>query len=1352
MRIFYILLCLLVADMHVLSNNCLPHIINYSTADGLSHNSINCMYEDSKGFLWVGTSCGLNRFDGYSFKTFFKNDDDSLSFPGLNIEDIVEDRLGKIWISCEEGVFCYNPKYEVFEKMNLFEVDGNIGARKLCIDDEGFVWTIVKNNYLVKLYADENPVKMLINIDSLIKSKENHDYFQINFIDGYFWISGTNGLLRFNKKNQETIKVIYDRADLWNSRKIKKGGTNEILMVVGDIGIYSINTKTLQQTLFKKEALYNDKFKLSLISDVEFSADSSRIVGGFPGLFSVASDGSICRFNNAANQSANFDKMIVTALYKDAHNNIWVGTLYDGLYVINTQAKAFQHYTLNFEDYKGLHARKIFVTDSKIFTCNLHGAFSIDKRTGETTTITETPTYSVSENPINKNEIIFYSSSQMFIYNIKTEKLQLHKSKGPIQDSYVDSRGIIWIMHWSEIIEGYDIKNDTSYFINIDNSTSENNFVFTMLEDKDTSLWLGTYGAGMIHVMNPLSKMPIIKHYSSKKGENSISHNVVLSLYDDGNGVLWIGTNGGGLNRFDKNTETFEIFTKKNGLQSNLIGAIHADNEKNIWFVSTVLSKWDAVNKTFSHFGSIEGVQSKYFTGAIVKDQHGVLYIGDDRGILAFDPANVKRETLLKTPIITNIKLFGNTILARQKYGETVPFPVSIEYTDTITLPYNLNALSLSFSSLNSINDKSLIYAYKMDGVKDEWYKISGDDRTISFAGMQPGTYTLHIKTSYDELVWSEVKTLHIIISPPWWSTWWFRLVLILTLSCIVALIVVYRFIAIKKINKQLELKVKERTASLEQSNELLEENQIIVEVKNAQLSESMLAKDKLLSVIAHDFKNALSGIMGMATVVQNEGKKINSEKISKFSQSIFTSSNSVINQMKTLLDWAQSQDANLKAKPVEINIEMILEDIIELEKVNAVNKSIKITTQSDYTMNACVDPRMASMAFRNILSNAIKYSPKNSSIIIMIQELENSIDTTFIDAGAGIEQEVVDALFNNSAPITSKPGTDNERGQGLGLRLCKTFIENNAGTLNILNFGKGTICTVSFPKGNKKATKKSAIQFDTIGDNKLKPASAETYTILIIDDAKEIVEYIEDSLTGTYKIIKALDGQDGLNIAQQMLPDLILCDNNLPFKSGIEICKTLKNSSLTSHIPIIIISSSTDEELKNLAYSSGANDFIEKPFNILHLTKKVETLLTLGIKIREKLQKEINSTQLLPENFDNKIIKKVIDFVNQNISNEHLSTNMVAENIGISRTQLWRIFKNSIGTSLSDYITELRMQKAWEMLKSGRYRINEIAFEIGFSDPRYFTRSFTKKYGIPPTEFAENHNKASSFLKKKKL
>ena len=448
---------------------------------------------------------------------------------------------------------------------------------------------------------------------------------------------------------------------------------------------------------------------------------------------------------------------------------------------------------------------------------------------------------------------------------------------------------------------------------------------------------------------------------------------------------------------------------------------------------------------------------------------------------------------------------------------------------------------------------------------------------------------------------------------------------------------------------------------------------------------------------------------------------------------------------MIMVLDWAQSLNKDFVPSPVEINLEMLLDDAISLLKEYASQKNISINKQLEYESNALIDPRMVSTVFRNLISNAIKFTRAGGSIIVMIQEFDSSIDVVFIDTGVGMNEETQKHLFDTNVAVKSNYGTANEKGTGIGLQVCKSFVDKNHGSIRVSSQeGQGSTITVTFPKGKTKAMKKIQPTIVTAQLEVEKNGFDEKVTILVIDDNVEIRELIHGVFEGNFTIVQAENGIEGLYIAQNLQPDIIISDINLPGKNGFEICKVLKSNKLTSHIPILLITSLQATDLEASSYEHGANDFITKPFNPYSLKQKVISLLEYRRLIRVKVQKSIDDKQaeLLPIDYDNKIIKKVFELIESNLSDSELDTETVAERIGVSRSQLWRIFKNTTGKTLGDYIREIRMKKAAEMLRTGKYRITEISEEVGYSNSRNFAKNFQKEYGMTPSEYSETARK----------
>ncbi|MBK8807877.1 MAG: response regulator [Bacteroidales bacterium] len=909
---------------------------------------------------------------------------------------------------------------------------------------------------------------------------------------------------------------------------------------------------------------------------------------------------------------------------------------------------------------------------------------------------------------------MLYSRKQCSrIQHQNKQKTSLFETKN-LQNGIIDSRGIIWVTHWESGLEGYNPLTKKHYQIDVDKEDKSLNVVFTLLEDADGSLWLGTFGAGLQHVENPDSDKPTITKYVFNKNENSLSNNFITSMFNEGKNALWLGTNGGGLNRFDKKRKTFEHFTTDNGLRSNVVQAIVMDLDSNIWFSSNVISKLDTKEKTITHYDASDGVYSRYFTCHAQSNPDGTLYFGDDKGILTFNPKYIDNNKIAPIPELSAIRLFGKEINPREMHKDIVPFNKSITFSDTIELPFYLNSLSLEFASILQPNSKSVSYSFMMEGIDEQWIYTKYSERQAIYVSLPHGKYTFVVRASLGNNIWSKPRMLHIIISPPWWKMLWFRLTFVLFFTIAIASLIYFYTKNLKQRNIRLEQLVARRTDELQKNNTTLQEERIVVEMKNKQLNDVLQSKEKLINIIAHDFKGPLNGIFGFAQLIQNEKNKKRYDKIDELIDIISNSAKSLVGQMVALLDWTKSEDKNLQANPIEIHTKILVEDAISLVKTIADQKNISIELHNDCVFNSVVDPLMGSMVFRNILSNAIKYTHQGGTVTILIQESTEGVAISFVDNGIGMTKEKIDSLFSTDELQESTPGTDNETGTGFGLRMSKIFLDKNNGKLSITSAERqGTVVTITLPKGSKnileEATSNTTEQNTTLAEQTV---SRSKNIVLVVDDDKEVINIIKKTLEEYCDVIEAPNGKEGISIAMQVLPDVIISDIQMPGTTGIELCEYLKKNKKTAHIPLLMVSSFNDEETKNNAFSVGANDYIEKPFNAFQLLKKVEALLVLKQKISEKTRTDV-AIELypdMPDEYDNKLIQKVNAFVDSHINIEKLNVNFIAQELNISRTQLWRLYKSRTGETLGDYIKERKLQKAYALLLTQKYRISDIA------------------------------------------
>lgn len=1317
---------------------------NYSTAEGLSHKTVFCLFEDSEGFIWIGTTNGLNRYDGYQFKQFFNDENDSSSICGNFILEITEDKDGLIWIATAQGCCYYNPVTEKFTKVTESSADEPVSPMRMCHSESGVVWGISKNNFLTRIDIRDSVKTRQFKLDSLYEFKGGFEAWNIEYNNDSLWVCTSVGVLKINENTLEVQRLDHSDYEFNSVKEISVEKDNQLIFTDRSNSVYIYDGNSGHIKLYDSKNFYEVSQHLQYLTDADNDKQGNIWVTASPGLFRINEKGDVNSVNINSGSNYNFDNIRTNWIIRDKNGNMWIATMDFGVFVINNSNNSFYKKILSRKDNAGIPVSGFIIIGDNTFYGNTYGAFLTNKTISKAKKIIDIPIKGIHQ--LNENELVLVGMHSFYIYNLKSDNLKkISGLKGFIFRSYLDSKGILWVLPWGRGINGYNLKTGEEYHINVDTLDNSNNVVFSICE-ADSSLWLGMFGNGLFQVKNPLSPNPEVIRCIPEMMQKTDGSNVILAISTDKDSNLWLGTNGGGLLQFNINTNEFKQYKTIDGLKSNVVESVILDEQGDVWFTTSIVSKYDISKNKFTHYDISNGVSSKYFHFFSYQDNEGKIYLGDDSGLLTFDPLKINEKDVPNIPILTAFEVFGNVMKADVPFEDIVPLKKSINTTNTISLPSNYNSIKLEFASLHILENKNITYAYMLEGAEKRWNYTQLNEYSAKYSGLRPGEYTFKVRASNDRENWSESKLVNIIITPPWWQTLLFKIILTI---CIVSIIVTYillRFKRINKINKLLERKIAERTENLIHTNELLQEEQVIIEMKNNQLNKALDSKQKLINILAHDFKNPLSGILGISQLLEKESKKYNLEKIMKFSTSIANSAYSLTNQMISVLDWAQSENTDFKAEPIEININFLIDDALSLIKSSASEKEIKIRTQNDCNTNTFVDPRMGNVVFRNILSNAIKYSSRGDTITIISKETENTISVSITDNGIGIKKENIDLLFDDKTTIlNSSPGTEKEKGTGLGLKMCKTFINKNNGSISIDSIeGQGTTITVSLPKGKKHALKKIPKANKELGEIYEKTQdTTKTHSVLIVDDDIEILEVLKNNLESNFNVIQADNGFDGILLAHQVSPDVIISDINMFGMSGIEMCANLKNDQQTIHIPILLISSYNETELKEQAFRNGANDYIEKPFNPLILKKKVESLLVLHQKIREKTRDKLalEVCPHIPNDFNNNFVKKVYDYVEKNMKNEKLNISNVAQELNISRSQLWRIFKTETGITLSEYIKQKHKQKLALALLTGKYRISEVAYEFGFSDPGYFTRWFKKEFGMSPTEFIKLKN-----------
>lgn len=1312
---------------------------NIPIQSNVPYGNIYEVREDYQGFLWMGTENGVAVFNGTKYKHYKEEERNKHSIPHNNVRKVFEDSQKRLWIGTNNGVAIYDRTLDRFNR---------ITHKEECTHDVAWMDEDSKGNIWVLTYSEL--IQIAPNL-SMVKSYPILNGCCFAITDNEIWIGSLlTGLHRFDFKTEKITPFPiggYEAPNYAHIRCIKYASDNRLYIGTSDAGIIILNKDYTQSTLSTKTN--PSKIKSDYILSFYEDKDKKLWIGSVNGEL-LKFDLKEREFTSTDFQfPPNTNHLTISSITKDSHNNIWIGT---HLYWLFFSSK-------NSNSYEVLQYQK----DDKT-TISHNSVTCFAKKNGF--------------------YLVGTDGGGLNFYNPQTKTFRLDKRFGKIiLDIKEDKNGVFWMGTWGQkdigLIE-YNPKTDQINFHtnNPDDTNSlTNNSVRNILVDGDY-LWIGTDGGGVCRLntknkhidnkfnceesifssSNPQWVIHFMKdkngrlwvstsegiytyhngHYEriKFKNEEHLSINEIKMSFEDSKGRIWIATTSKGLSLYNPKENHLESFGKELFINSN-INSIEEDDFGNLWVVSLDrIIKYNHDTKKVQHFDFSKDLNRNTFTNrSIYKVNENKFFIGSNNGLFIFYPQNEEDSVTLQPKIyLNNLYLWGEKIIPTDS---SKILNKTIAEIDTIYLSYDNNNISIDYFGINFDQPQLLRYKYKLTGFHSDWIDAESETRGY-FTNLAPKTYTFQVQAcDINGMCCCYTKPLTIIITPPWWKTWWFRII-----SSVIFLIAIYLWIRIrdrKMREKQIKLEklVSERTEELSIKNREIELQKESLERQNKRLDETLDTKDKILSILAHDLRNPLTSIIGNLALSKDISEKNNPQIIQAEKSAL-----KLQEQMENLLQWARIENQTILYSPQDTYLDAISKECITLHQNHCEEKSIQVICNNLTNCSAFVDERMVSTIFRNLLNNAIKFTPKGGQIVISISEEENSIIWKICDNGIGMTEEQVNNLFKGKITQTTF-GTENERGSGLGLKICQEFIQTNKGIINITSKkGNGTQISISFPKG--KSTKELDKEETEIVAQQNNLNIIKEKSLLIVDDNVEILSFVCQLFQANYNILSANNGEDALEIATRELPDLIISDVIMPRKNGIELCREIKHDTLTQHIPLIMLTSEDNVNSQLEGISCGADDYVSKPFNAEVLKAKVATLLKNKERQRELFKNKISHSSILgiPENQEDAFMRKITEIIYKNIAETNLTVEFLADKTALSRVQLFRKFKAITGISPSEYIKGVRLDYAAEILKSGKQSIADVAYSVGFSDPKYFGLCFADKYGISPSQYAKKYER----------
>ena len=1286
-----------------------PHFRHYNNKQGLSHNTVYCSLQDQRGFMWFGTEDGLNRFDGHTFKIYRHNSYNPNSLPNDCIVNLFESSDEKIWIFTARGTCYYDYRTDTFHPFRL-----SSGQNE---SESFFAGTEDKDRNL--WFIDYNRIVRYNPADSSSRTYPAEEFFHPAIItltnDGNPLFSDRQSLYTYKAETDNFQKIPF-----LNETQISNQIALQAVCQIPDLGILS-GTNQAGLLLYK----YQDQRVVTIIPEIQVRA----IIPYNTTIYWIASESGIYIYNTQDQTITNLRKSLtneyaiadnaVYSLTKDREGGVWAGSFFGGISYLPKEYTRFSYF-IGGKTHPQLLGNAIReITPDRYGNLWLgtedNGINCYNPRTGEITNYS----YNNPGHPLSATNIhgLLAVDNQLWVgtfnkgidvLDIPSGKIIKHYSRENSQTN-LNSNFILcfYKTRENELLVG------TSNGLMIYNKQTESfspwNNIYALIrqiyQDSRGDIWVATSN-GIYHYLRKENKVEQYRSDSNKS--ESIGNNNTTSVFEDSKGRIWV-TTVSGLSLFNKETQSFNRITTDNGLPSNIVYRIVEDDSHNFWLsTANGLVRFNPETyamRTYTYTDGLHETQFNYSSSYQAPD--GTIYMGTINGMLSFNPSQFKEDTFMPPMYITGINLPDNE---ENKYNLPTS---SIEDTKVLKLPYNASTFTLSYVALSYTSPDAIRYAYKLEGVDKDWNYMD-QNKNVTFANLSPGEYTFKVKSTNSSGLWQDnEQSLQIIITPPFWATGWaFFVYIVIICICIVL------FYNYKK-------------AKLEEKHRI---NQDLFESKKEK--ELYDAKIQFFTFITHEIRTPLTLIKAPLEKIikskdSNPSTRENLQIIEKNTQQLLNLSNQ-------LLDFRKTESRGFRLNYVHTDITLWLHTILQpfLPVIEQENKTFTCDIP-DESFYAFIDREAFSKIINNLLTNAIKYSDKYISLQLQRQEDRKEFIISVTNDGMLIPDSEIENVFT---PFYRLKETEHQLGSGIGLSLARSLAEFHKGSLNYTQTPEGmNRFILTLPKEQEDCyllttgkNTEDAITESNDDQNDDKPM------ILIVEDQEDMRRFIARELAETYRIREAANGKEAICILKDHPVSLILSDVMMPVMDGFELCNVVKNDVNYSHIPFILLTAQHNLQSRLKGLNNGADAYMEKPFSIELLVAQVANLL----KSREVLTRTYKETPSTPatslavSTVDDLFLRKLNAYLEEHITNDALNVEMLATEMGMSTSSLYRKVKGLSGLSPVEFIKIARLKQAVLLMKNGENRINEIAFRTGFSSPAYFSTCFQKQYGKTPTEF----------------
>lgn len=1278
---------------------------------GLSSNTVNTMMVDSRGMLWVGTSMGLNRYDGYGFRVFNYFDNEH-KLPAANVRGLKEDGNGDIWVMYDNGTVRYDIRNQQFVTDNqeyLRSLGINLPTEyRMTVDGWGNLWFVCENAIYYYSFNSHKHEQWKVKLNL-----KGRDWSICDCAEGLY-LCNEYEVRKFLSKTGKMQNILLPEEMKHKGNRLHAYvDTENTLWVFSTVneGIYHSNGVQLSIPRTGGSNAIRDIYddgrgKLWVATDHNGAFVFDRQKGEMQHLLHSATDPTTIASDN------------VTCITSDRHGTTWLGHFKTGVSYSHSRNSLFQSCGMQYGDISTM----LYDSAGNLWIGTDGGGVYIEHPDASYAKAAM-PAITISSLLEDHNGTMWVGAYNGGLYKMRgTAVDKVYTSEnGALANNAVwqmaeDNHHNIWIASGFGQLSRFSLATEKAEVLKFDGQTIQG---LSLAFDGKHTMYIGTYYGVWAYDTNT-GKAECLT--GNRRGTQQLLQTSVVSLcYDTKHDALWVA-HATGVSVLNVKRDSLIYFNETNGLFDNYVKSIVQDKQGNMWLSTShgisCVQAMQGGDYVVHNFAGNEGLQNPYFnTFAAVCSPQGYILMGGNEGY-----------TLITPQMMYDNKLRPTLTLSEVMVGDRQILPDG----NTIRLSYDDYQISLRFFTGDLSSANRVLYAYRIKELGKDW--VYTDKNQVEFFSLAHGSYTLEIKAADENGEWGDVTTLDIKVSPPFYLSWWMMLIYAL----VIAALVYYAYHTVKVRHRR---RIEEQRIHMEQGQQV-------------QLSEMKL---RFFTNISHDLRTPLTLIISPLQSIIEELKKEGSVQASLKSrlEMIYKNAQLLYNQVNMLLDFRRldvgAETLHLQSIDVAQYVGNICLSFHDYAEERNISLSYEPVAQHVFFT---VDAEKLNKIMYNLLSNAFKYTPDGGSIVVKLTH-DSSLRVSVADTGCGISDEDKQHIFQRFYQVR---GDDPKAGSGIGLHIVNEYVNMMGGSVSVTdNQPQGSVFTVLLNEV-EAASPVASSDVGAVVENRMmtsesndvtdevETANRLSTTILVVDDNHDLSSFIADSLRSAYadrkyEILTAADGEEALDILHKQDVTLVVTDIMMPKVDGMELCRRIKTNLEWSHIPVIMLTAKSTDASVVEGLKLGADDYITKPFNIEHLRLRIDKFIEWATTNHENFHRkiEIEPSEITITSLDEEFIKKAISIVEEHMADSDFSVEALGRELCMSRANLYKKMMSIVGVGPHEFMRSIRLKRAHQLLERSQKQISEIAYEVGFSSPKRFSENFKAEYGMTPSEFVKS-------------